>query len=523
MALSGLMSFALLWPAAPPAWAPNLQRGDEFTYTGTVAEAVDRPGNRFRRTHEIEVRVFVLERRETWVDAAVLTLLRRVDDAAVAKAVSAVTGTGRDRAPSPPATRLDLVRVHEDGTTHLIDPPGPAPLRFAPSTPARTLPVVPLDTFAPFEFGMFPPRPRPGAESSWSVASADKARPAEAWSTTGFDFVNAERCTRLRLVQRSADWEKPHGGQTAWQREDWVWVSAQVGVARRVHRLIQQRDGLSEAPAVRVEVKYELKDETRLNSRIYDRYRREIEVAYAAAAELAPLLRDAARLGPRPFAARLAILDAHLDEDDSGTPYREAVLTARRQLDAARRGDTPLMPVLPKTPTLPIAQPQPPAVRGVRVGQPAPDFTAGGFRLADGQGTPVVLVFFMPGSATADLSLAIADALRRRYGPRLAVVPLAVFADTAAGIRDRDRLKLSVPVYDGSVAGRVYDVETFPRFLVIDGGRKVRWMFAGVGAETGFLVRSQVDALLTPSHGTITPFDKDYPASTAVPSSLPRR
>jgi hypothetical protein len=38
-----------------------LQRGDELTYTGTVEEAVERPGNRFRRSHKLEIRVLVLE------------------------------------------------------------------------------------------------------------------------------------------------------------------------------------------------------------------------------------------------------------------------------------------------------------------------------------------------------------------------------------------------------------------------------------------------------------------------------
>ena len=141
MAPAVVLSLALLAPAAPPD-GPKLQRGDEFAYAGTVSEAVDRPGTRLRRSHEITVRVFVLERSPTWADAAVLTLVRRMDDAPVAGAIPEVTGSDRENR-SPPAARLDLVRIHANGTVHQIAPLGPAPLRFTADTPARALPVPP--------------------------------------------------------------------------------------------------------------------------------------------------------------------------------------------------------------------------------------------------------------------------------------------------------------------------------------------------------------------------------------------
>jgi len=506
---SGLLSLALLAPAAP-ATGPKLQRGDELAYAGTVTEAVDRPGNRYRRAHDLEVRVFVLDRGDAWADAAVLTLLRRTDDPAVAGAVPGVTGAPPDRA-APPAARLDLVRVHEDGTVHVLAPPGPVPLRFAADTPARGVAALPLDAFAPFEFGMFPPRPR--GDEAWDIASADPARPAETWHPRGFAFVNAERCAHLLMVQQTADWEKPVGGQTSWQRADAVWVSTQDDTARRVHRLIRRRDGIAPAPAVVVEVKYELKERARLRDRTYARYRQEIEAAYAAAADLDPLAKDAARLGPQPFAVRLAKLDAHL-AGEPGTPYREAVLAVRRRLDAARRGEV-------GRPAAPVTAPAVVSRADIVAGAAAPDFRAGAFRLADVRGKPAVLVFFMPGTETADLSLAVADALAKKYGDRLAVAPLAVYADAATGAKDRDRLKLSVPVYDGAAAGVRYGVASFPRFVLIDAGGTVRWAFAGVGAETGFMAREQIDAL--PPPGPAAPVGTAYPAAPgAVPPTPPR-
>jgi hypothetical protein len=252
---------------------------------------------------------------------------------------------------------------------------------------------------------------------------------------------------------------------------------------------------------------------------VYDRSRREVEVAFAAAAELAVLVPEAARLGPAPFEARLAKLDAHAREHEP-TAYREAVLAVRRQLEAARRGEA-APAVSPPTPAVPVGGPAP-RREEPQAGQPAADFRAGDVRLADLRGKPAVLVFFKPAAVTADLSLAVADALHKRYAGRVAVLPLVVFADPAEGVKDRDRLRLAVPVYDGSAAGPAYGVETFPRFVVIDAAGVVRWAFAGVGAETGYLVREQVDALLTHSRGTAAPAGTAYPTGPAATVVSPR-
>ncbi len=472
--LTGLLALGLLAPAAP---GPTLDRGAEYVYAGRVSESIDRPGVRFRREHELEVRVLVLEKLPGRADVAVLTLLRRAD------------------APDdgPPAARLDLVRVHENGTTQLLLPPGPAPLRLAPDTPTRALPAPPLDTFAPFEFGPFPPRGRPD-EAAW--AATEPGRPDVAWRTGGTDFAGGEQCTELRGGQKSATWDHPQGGTTSWERAESVWVSTGDGVARRVHRVIHHRDGIEPRAAAVVEVRYDLRTHTRLIGQTYSRSRADVETAYAAGTEADLLTRDAARLGPQPFAARLTRLDEYLADSAPGSAYREAVQAVRRRLDAARRGEV--------APVVAPAGAAAPATRG-EVGRPAPDFRAGDFRLSAARGKPAVLVFFMPGQQTAELSLAVADALAKRYPGRVAVAPLAVFADPALAEKDRERRRLTVPVYDGTAALRPYAVETIPRFVLIDGDGVVRWVFTGVGAETGYLLREQLDAVLSPPTATASP------------------
>ncbi len=503
------LTFAIGAPPAPI----GLQKGDEFTFVGTITEAVERPANRFRRSHAIQLRVFVLDRQENWADVAVLTRLARIDDA-VTGAVAPVTGAGPEKN-SPPSVQLDIVRVHADGTVHLLTPTG-SPLKLAADTPARGLPLLPLDAFAASEFGVFPPHPpRNNAGEPWTVAAGN--RPAETWQAKEFRFVNAERCQSLIMNQKSADWEKSVG-QTAWHRADEVWVSTQDGTARKVHRVIRQRDGNAAAPSAWVEVQYELKEETHLSDRLFDRARRDFEVAYTALADVAMLLPNAAKLNPKTFETRLARLDDHLKETDAASPYREAMLAARRALDAARRGES-VAPVAPTPVPIPMAVPA--RSQWPEEGQVAPDIKAGSFRLSEQKGKPVVLVFFRPGGETTDLSLAIADALEKKYAGKAVVVPLAVFGEVAAAVKARDRLKFTVPVYDGSAAVSAYGIETVPRFALIDTAGKVRWAFSGVGAETGFLLKEEVDRLIPPASptgaGGITP-----PIGLQLPPIVPR-
>ena len=472
----GLLSLALFAPTAPNG--PD--RGDELTYSGTVAEAVDRPGNRYRRGYDLEVRILTLDRHTAGFDAAVLTLLRRSTDRAVAGAVSAVTGAAPDR--GPPASRLDLVRVGRDGMARLLAPAGPAPLFLKADTPVRPIPTIPLDGSALFEFGAFLPcSPELFSASGWVLP--EPGRPPQNWLLEGREFITAEQCLRLKMTQQSADWDQPIGGQTAWQRVDTIWLSTADRTVRRVHRLIQQRDGVNPAPAVWVEVRYELTGQTRVINRAFDRYRREIEVGYTASSETAPLLPAAARLGPTPFATRLDRLDAYLQETEPGTPYREAVLAVRRQLEAARRGES--APLVARAPA--PSSNLPPLPNGVSP-----------FRLTEHRGKPIALIFFAPGGKTTDLTLAVANALRQKYAGRVVVAPVVVFGDPAAAVADRVRMGFTLPIHHSPELEKTYGVDAVPRFMVIDPAGIVRWTFDGVGAETGYLVREQLDRLLEP-------------------------
>lgn len=490
---TGFMTLALVITAAEP---PGLQRGDEFAFSGTLTEDVARPNKRLHRDYKLEMRLFVLEREDTYSDAALLTQLWRNEDA-VGGAARPVTGDAPNQN-APPILRLDFVRIHADGTAHLLLPSGP-PFHLTGQTQGRVLPAIPLTAFAPadfVEFGLFPPRipVNLAPNEPWTVAAASN-RPNETWALAKREFINAEQCTVLLMNQKSADWEQPVGGQTSWHRADKIWVSTPDRLARKVYRVIQERDGLSTIAASWIVVDYEMKEHEKLIGRTYERTRRDVEMGYTALAEASRLVRDAAKLGPRVFETKLAELNSYLDETAPGTPFRVAAVAARRTMEAARRGDVAAPQSRTSTPA-PVAPVQ--NARWPEPGQRAPDVRFGNRQLSEAKGKPVVLVFLKPDGETTELALAIADALGKRYESRAAVVPLVVFGEVSRARNDCERLKLSVPLYDGAAAAATYGVATVPRFAVIDPEGKVQWTFTGVGAETGYLIKEEVDRLARP-------------------------
>jgi hypothetical protein len=492
---------------APPALEPprgiGLELGDLLTYGGSVVEEVRRPGKESRRDHELELRVFVLERNEKWADAIVLTRIRRMEDA-VGGAAGSLTGRV-PRKDVPPVIRLELVRVHADGTAHLLAPAAATLLSLDDRTPARALPLVPIDSYPGWEFGIFPPRPpRDHGGEPWSVA-VGPSRSNQTWQVKESKFFNAERCEGLVMNQFSPNWTHPTG-TTAWHHAEAVWVSTRDGAARRVHRVILQRDGRADSPpAAWVEVKYELKEQTRLTGRAFERARRDAEIAYSA------MVHASQRPGAKKLDALLDRLDVHVRETDATSPFLEALDAARRALEAARDGD-PVRPLLaPASAMIPAPAQWPEA------GRAAPNFRAGEFQLASMKGEPVVLVFLKPGGETTALALAVADALAKRYAGRLTIVPLVVFGEVEHAERERDRLNLTVPLFEGASAGTIYGVDTVPRFAIVDEAGRVRWTFTGIGAETGFLLREELDRLVPPTSPAAPRGITASPGSLGVP------
>ncbi|MFO0851968.1 MAG: hypothetical protein U0871_25885 [Gemmataceae bacterium] len=99
-------------------------------------------------------------------------------------------------------------------------------------------------------------------------------------------------------------------------------------------------------------------------------------------------------------------------------------------------------------------------------------------------------MFFKPGVKTAPGALTVAEALHLAFPGQVAAVAIA---DSPAAARQREALKLGVPVYDGTAVRAAYGVVAFPQFLVVDAAGRLAWRFDGYGPEVGYLAKQEMD------------------------------
>jgi hypothetical protein len=253
-----------------------------------------------------------------------------------------------------------------------------------------------------------------------------------------------------------------------------------------------RREGREEVGTVTV--KYELQPSNKWVGVKYQEARAELEAAWVFAEEYATLMARRAR--PDEIRARMSEIDRYLSARPAVSGYRAAVEAVKRRYEAGVTGVAP--PVTPKIVITPIEAEAP------RVGQPTPDFTVpdvdkptGRLRLSATRGRPAVVVFYKPGSETSIDTLAVCEALHRKYAGAVTVIPLAVFAPPTVASQQRTETKCSVPVYDGVEVVSKYGVESVPRFLILDAKGTLRWSFnAGIGPEVGYLVKQEVEKVL---------------------------
>ncbi len=452
-------------PAAPPArhnerlFGPRPGRAEEFSYRGTFDEENVATRVRFVRSYRFDTRVFVLDTAPAGAEVALLTVLRTRDGRA-GPVPAGVSGES-----SVSSARLELARVDLHG-------------RITAEPPVDL--VVPLDGPPPVETGAFVEIPvgRTAAGGAWTVA--EDGRPPRTWHVAGSEMVNGTNCVKLVGEQQSEYWEKPRADRGAWRRTDTVWLAARLGVANRVERVIERREAAHGEPTYRSVLRYELDSSLQYPGQLYDDRRQDIARARSFAEAAAPLLPAPSRYGPQ-LDALLARINYHLDHQPP-TPYREAVLQLRRQVEAAKRGETPPAP--------PDAHPE--ATTAAVVGRPAPDFMAqdltatgsSSARLRNWLGRPVLLVFYNPGSPTAADLLRFARGVRTRFNGTVAVLGMSVSDDRKAVQREQSELGLDFPVLNGSGLRYSYAVETTPKLVVIDAAGTVRGAYLGWGQET---------------------------------------
>jgi peroxiredoxin len=458
----------LLATAQTGDWAilPRLTKAEELVFRGTFTEEANGSRVQFNRSYRVENRVFVLDTPPRGAEVAILTVLRPRDNRPAASAPSISSAS------TALSARLELVRVDLQGKV-MADP--------------GVLLLAPLDGPPTVECGLFVelPNGRLGLDKTWQTP--EEGRPARSWRVAGNDTVNGMNCFKLVAVQKSEDWDQPRADRTAWRRQDTLWLAPRAGFAYRVERVIERRDPAHKEPTQKSVLRYELESTMQYVGQLGDERRQEIALARSFADSTTTYAAE-----PVKFAAQLNTLAnriAYHLEHHPATPYREAILQVRRQVEAARRGEAPPPPV-------PDEDHEAPAVAAV--GRTAPDFVVPDFtaresaRLRRWLGKPVLMVFYNPASpATPDL-LRYAQKVADRYPQAVTVLGMAWSEDGPTVRKQRDELGLTIPILNGTGLRVSYAVEATPRIVLIDGAGVVRGSYLGWGEETSTAVLKEL-------------------------------
>jgi len=465
--------------------APRLTPGDELAFVGDVTEASEKSGQRFRKVHDLEVRVLVLEQDHGGTLCAVLTKLKsRLDRAEVVKD------------DQPASIRVDLVHVDGRGRCSLVQPGGLPPLSLNAETPREANAGPSWDGPPMLELGMFVPLPAKPATVGTTWDHPEPSRPPVVIRASGEGFVHGARCVQLSCVQQTDGWDRPSDVQHGIRRTERLLVAPADGIAASVERRIETR--FRKTTTSTLDVKYEASPPTRHTGSRRQDIRREAELAYVLGRDWPMLLSvTPAKVQAAEFRARLLKLDQFLG-DHVPTSFRDALEALRRRYAAAAAGELPPVSVVFR-----------PVETVAAVGRPAPDFVVpyvqavGQFRLSATRGKPSVIAFFRPESKTSQGTLEVLEALHAKYAGTLAVVGLAIHEkpEVAAGMRKR--MNLNVPMADGETLRSLYAVDGYPKFFIVDAAGTTTARIDGFGPETGWLVHEEVKRQLAPPSPTV--------------------
>jgi peroxiredoxin len=442
---------------------PRLDLGQELVYRGSFAEEALGRGVHFSRSYRLETRAFVLDTPPGGLDVAFYT---------VYKPRTSRAEQGEEA--TPVSIRLESARVTSQGRL---------------KAPTGTVLAVPLDGPPTVECGAFVEVPQGHIRPNQVWEATDENRPPRTWKVLGTETVNNTACLKLDGNQQSDDWDQPRADHTAWRRHDTVWLALNLGVAYKVERVIERRDAAQREPSQRSVIQYEYQSSISYPGKLFEDRRREILQARKFYEEAAPYLPTPTKYGPVVFDGMLARITYHLDHNPR-TPYRDAVLQVKRQVEAARRGESPP----------PASHDEAATPTAATIGQRAPDFVATNLlnRQTVGlhryQGHPVLLVFYTPDSLKAEEVLRFAQKVQDAHSQRVTVLGLAVADDTDRVRKQHKELALTVPILSGRGLRQSYGVDATPKLVIIDAAGVVRGSYLGWGLETSTVVGDDVKA-----------------------------
>lgn len=461
-----LLTAALLSPAQPPAQPPGrpqptapprsvdwhvavqLEKAQEMIYRGTFSEECTTGSVQYQRSYRVESRILVLDATPRAAELACMTILRAKDNAPIVK-------------DDPEGRSIRVERFRVDSLGKLSAAVDIAPPLEGPAT-------VEVGYFAGLPAGKFT------TDQSWETFP-QAGQPSMTWTVTGADTLQNVRCPILKGVQQSPEWDQPRGDRKAWRRVDTVWVAPRTGVALKVERVLEVREPAHKEPTQKSVFKADLESTLPYPGQLFLDRQGDILQAIGLRSAVQPLLAT-----PGKYAAQFTALHkrivGHL-ESAPPTPYRQAILQVKAQIEAGLRGEVLVTPTTVK----PRA--------GLTLGGLAPDFVTSDMTgkhtvgLKQLRGQPVVLAFYNPNSTLAPEMLQYLAELSTAHAGKVWVLPLSVNEDAKVVAKQLAELKLSLPVLQGSGLRITYEVETTPKIVLLDGQGYVRGSYLGWGRD----------------------------------------
>jgi peroxiredoxin len=463
--------------SSSPDWplAPHLLRGQEFVYSGSFTEESTGLRVQYNRSCRLETRLFVLNTTAREAEVAFFTVI-------TPRAVRPGPGA---QPVEPSSIRLELAKIDIRGRT-IVTPLGDAS--------QKRLPPVPLEGPNLLETGALVEvqSSRVAANRPWQVE--EEGKPDLTWRVVGTEVVNGVTCLKLSGVQQSSDWAEPRADSTAWRRQETVWISPSLGIASRFERLIERREPARRDPTHRSTTTYTLDSQLVYPGRLAEDRQREILLVQNLSEKIKPFLREPEKCGRQPFEEVAAKIAHHLDEHPA-TPYRLAMQQVKKRVEAGLRGEA----------VAGQAEVESSLIPKIVLGKPAPDFVVtdlhshASVRLRRVLGQPILMVFYNPNSTQAKDVLQFAQKLAEPQSPGVSVFCFAVTDDINRVLKQREELRLTVPVLSGQGLRLTYAVEATPKLVVLDGAGIVRGAYVGWGRETPSLVCDELDRWKRPA------------------------
>ncbi|HEV3144005.1 MAG TPA: hypothetical protein VGZ47_08995 [Gemmataceae bacterium] len=442
------------WMAAQSEPAePNLlrlQKEQEFVYRGYYTLTSEQPGSRNTLTWNLQHCVLIRNVGPRGADAAFLTIQRKVLQ----------PGTS-----SAPVAQLEQATIEPTGK-----------VVFQPSI--NSIPRIPPDGPPNLEIAAFVELPKSGltGPSNW-ITNAENGLP-QTWKIQGVEDLPGNHCVVLTGEQASPAWK--NGAGLGWFRQDKVWLDLSAGYAVKIERTICRREegGL----VVTGKAICALDDGVPTpcpGGLLRDRWNTIVNTL--------KLMGEFEKLQLPPGAPGVAAYDELLAKIDhqlklqADSPYREAMVTLRRRVELARQGERPPEPLV--IPAMKVPLPADPGEK------PDADWVltdlASGqqTRLSRLRGKPVALFFFQPTSPTAGNLLCCAQELSGRYAGQVHVLAVAMEGAPPTILALRNDLRLTIGVFTGPDARRLFPVETTPCIVILDPFGAIRFSTLGWGGE----------------------------------------